>query len=255
MNEIKNHIIKALSKNIRYDERKLDEFRKVVVETGITKNAEGSAKVKIGETEVMAGVKLSIDKPFPDVPDEGLLMVNTELLPLSSPEFEAGPPGEKSIEISRVVDRGIRESKMLDLKKLLVEKDEKAWMISIDIVTINHAGNILDAAALATVAALKNTRMPEFDGTSIDYKKLTNKKLPISKTPISVTVIKIGDFFLVDPTEEEQSVLDARLTVAADGDTICAMQKGGNSPISTQDVNNMVGLAMTKSKELLKKIE
>ena len=255
MNELKNHIMRMFSQNMRYDERKLDEFRKIVVETGATKNAEGSARVKIGDTEVIAGVKLSVDKPYPDVPDEGLLMVNTELLPLSSPEFEAGPPGEKSIEIARVVDRGIRESKMLDLKKLLLEKGEKAWMTSIDIVTINDAGNILDAAALATVAALKSARMPEYDGTIIDYKKLTSKKLPISKTPISVTVIKIGDFFLVDPTEEEESILDARLTVAVDGEKICAMQKGGDALLSLEDIKTMIELATAKSKELLKKVE
>lgn len=255
MNELKKHIIKSLSQNIRYDERRLDEFRKIVVDKGVTKNAEGSARVRIGETEVIAGIKLAIDTPYPDVPDQGLLIVNTELVPLASPEFEAGPPDEWSVEISRVVDRGIRESKMIDLKKLLIEKGEKAWLVHVDIIAINDAGNLLDAAALAAVNALKDAKMPEFDGKNINYEKLTNKKLPINKTPISVTVIKIGDFFLVDPSQEEESVLDSRLTVAVDQDKICALQKGGSALLSMDDINNMIGLAMKKSKELLKKVE
>ena len=36
-----------------------------------------------------------------------------ELLPMAFPTFESGPPSEQAIEYSRVVDRGIRESKML----------------------------------------------------------------------------------------------------------------------------------------------
>ena len=113
---MKKHIIESLKKGVRHDRRKLDEFRKVEVEYGISKSAEGSARVKVGNTEVLAGVKLGIDKPYPDTPDEGCLMVGAELLPLSSPEFEAGPPGIESIEIARVVDRGIRESGTIDMK-------------------------------------------------------------------------------------------------------------------------------------------
>ncbi len=58
--EKKGNIIKYLEKNIRFDGRKLDEFRKIEVEYDISKSAEGSAKVKIGDTEVLAGVKLAV---------------------------------------------------------------------------------------------------------------------------------------------------------------------------------------------------
>ena len=255
MNELlRMHIVSWLAKGKRYDGRSLEEFRPVTIEYGVTKNAEGSARVKVGDTEVIAGVKLSVEKPYPDTPKDGNLMVGAELLPLSSPDFEAGPPGEEAIEIARVVDRGIREAKTVDTRKLCLVEGEKVWSVSIDVCTINSAGNLLDASALAAMAALRNAKMPAYDGKAVDYKKLTSQKLPIVRMPVSVTVVKIGDYFLVDPTVEEEKVIDARLTVGLTEDNkICAMQKGGEKPITIADVSAMVDLAQAKAAELVKK--
>lgn len=253
--EKKGNIIKYLEKNIRFDGRKLDEFRKIEVEYDISKSAEGSARVKIGDTEVLAGIKLAVEAPYPDTPDNGNLMVGAELLPLSNPEFELGPPGIDSIELSRVVDRGIREANAIDTKKLVIKKGEKVWAVMIDICPINDSGNLFDAAGLAAIAALKNTRFPEYKNDVVDYKKKTSKELPIKKVPIPVTVIKIKDSFLVDPLIEEQKYIDARLTVTTTADNkVCALQKGEDSPLSSEDVEKMIDLALKKAAELRKKL-
>ncbi|MEK6837292.1 MAG: exosome complex protein Rrp42 [Nanoarchaeota archaeon] len=256
MNEIlRAHILRWFEKGKRYDGRKLDEFRPVSVEYGVTKNAEGSARVKIGDTEVIAGVKLAVEKPYPDTPKEGTLMVGVELLPLSSPDFEAGPPNEESIEIARVVDRGIREAKAIDTKKLCITEGEKAWAVIVDICTINTDGHLIDAAALATVAALRNARFPSYNGKTVDYKSMTDNKLPIVRLPVSVTVIKLGDHLFVDPTVEEEKVIDARLTVAiAESGKICALQKGGTIPLTIDDVDRMIELARAKAGDLSKNL-
>src|SRR3989344_9504507 len=191
--ESKNHIIKLLQSDTRLDGRKPLEFRQPVkVEYGISKTAEGSARVLIGETEVVVGIKMETMEPYPDTPDEGTIMVGAELLPLSNPDFESGPPGIQAVELARVVDRGIRESKALDFKKLCIKKGEKAWMLMIDIITINDAGNLFDASALAAVAALKDSKFPKLEEDKVDYKVKTNKAIPLAKEPISVTVCKIG---------------------------------------------------------------
>ncbi|MEM3374097.1 MAG: exosome complex protein Rrp42 [Candidatus Woesearchaeota archaeon] len=248
-----DHILNYLKNNIRFDGRKNLEYRKIEVETGLIETAEGSAKVKIGDTEVIAGVKFEVGKPYPDLPDEGTIMVNAELLPMSNPEFESGPPGIQAIELARVVDRGIREAKAIDTKKLCITPGELVWTVVIDLIPINDNGNLFDASALAAMLALKNARFPEIEGEKIDYKKHTNKKLPILTEPVSITVLKIGDFFIVDPLPQEEAVLDARLTVATleDG-TICALQKGGSTPLSQNDISKMIDLAFEKSKELRK---
>jgi len=253
MADLKQGIIKLLEKNTRFDERKADSYRKVEIIYDISKNAEGSAKVKIGDTEVLAGVKMEMIKPYPDTPDEGTISVNVELTPMANPNFESGPPGIEAIEIARVVDRGIRESKCIDFKKLCVEEGEKVWVVNIDIVPINDAGNLFDAAALAAIAAVKDAKFPEVVDDKIDYKHKTNKSLPVTKTPVEVTVLKIGKFYVVDPTLEEQSVLDARLSVATTEDgKFAALQKGGDMELTLEEVEQMLDLAAEKSKELRK---
>jgi len=254
-NPVREHILKSLDSGIRFDGRKLDQFRKVSVEKGISKNAEGSSRVIIGDTEILAGVKMAIEAPYPDTPEEGNLMVNTELLPLSSPEFEAGPPSDEAVEVSRIIDRGIREGNAIDRKKLCMTPKEAVWSVMIDVVTINACGNIIDAGALAAIAAITNAKLPKHEDGVVNYDELTSAGLPLSKTsiPVTVTVYKIGKHLLVDPLPEEEAVADARLTAAIleDG-SLVALQKGGEQPISSEDVDAMVALAQTKSKELRK---
>jgi len=235
------------------DGRKKDEFRKITIETGVISTAEGSARIKCGETELIVGVKMGVGDPYPDIPEEGVLMTGTELYPLSNPEFEGGPPRERAIETARVIDRGIRESGTIDTKKLCIKAGEQVWMVFLDLAPVNMDGNLIDIGCLAAMAALKNAKFPEFKDGKPDYKKLSKKSLPISKVPIEVTVAKIGDNFLVDLTDEEEKFVDARLTVAVleDGN-LCAMQKGGDSPLSEDDVFKMIDLAIKKSKELRK---
>lgn len=250
--ELRNHIIGLLNANTRLDGRKPTEFREPVeLEYGVVKTAEGSARVKIGETEVIVGVKMDVGEPYPDTPNEGTIIVGAELLPMSNPEFELGPPGLQAIELARVVDRGIRESKALDFRKLCITPNEKIWMVIIDICPINDSGNLFDASSLAALAALKDTKYPSFDGEKIDYKAKTDKKLELEKLPIAVTVIKIGDKFIVDPDTEEEKAIDARLTVSSIEDgTLCAMQKGGDYPLTTADIDKMLDIGIEKAKEL-----
>ena len=243
----------TLNQGLRFDKRKNDEYRKVTVEYGISNSAEGSARVKMGDTEVICGVKLEVGTPYPDTPDQGTIIVGAELIPLASPEFELGPPGIEAIELARVVDRGIRESKTIDFKKLCIKKGEKVWLVLIDIIPINDNGNLFDTAALAALAALKDAKFPAFDGEKVDYKKKTKEKIPLNNEPLGVTVIKIGNNYLIDPTPEEEEVIDGRLTVASIEDgTLCALQKGGDMPLTDKDIESMVELGLEKAKELRK---
>ena len=239
----------------RLDLRSMTEYRQPIeIETEISWTAEGSAKVRIGKTVVMAGVKLSIEKPYNDTPDEGGIMINAELIPLSSPEYEPGPPGIKAVELARVTDKGIREAKAIDMKALCIEPGEKAWFVTIDIISINDAGNLFDAANLATLAALKAAKFPVVDKETgaIDYKQKTDKSLPLIKEPISVTVYKVSGKLLSDPTSEEEKAYEARLTVSSDRNTISALQKGGEGALTLEEVGSIVDLAMEKAEELRK---
>ncbi|MBI5388962.1 exosome complex protein Rrp42 [Candidatus Woesearchaeota archaeon] len=255
--DLKQHCARFSALGIRLDGRRFEEYRPVEVEYGISNSAEGSARVKIGTTEVLAGVKLSIEKPYPDAPEKGSLSVNVELLPLSNPKFESGPPGIDSIELARVVDRSIRESEAIDMEALCVKTGEKVWIVNIDICTLNDAGNLFDASALAALAALRDTRFPEYDEekNAINYDKKTDRKLPVRNMPLSVTVLKLGNVLIVDPISEEESAADARLTVGSlDEDTMCALQKGGSAPLTSEEIGKMVEMGLKHGAFLRKHI-
>ena len=252
--ELRSYIVSLLEKDERMDGRKLDEFRNPIkVELNISKNAEGSAKVTMGKTEVIVGVKIDVGEPFLDSPDRGVLITGAELLPMSSPDFESGPPDAQTTELARIVDRGIRESNFIDTKQLCIKKGEKVWMVFIDIYSINDGGNLIDAAALGAVAALKNARFPEYDEKTgkAKYGYFTNKKLPLGKDlPLTCTVFKIANKLLVDVNNEEESVIDSRLTVTTDGKNINAIQKSSDCELSIDDVDKMIDLSFKKYKEL-----
>lgn len=255
--ELKIHLLRALGKNVRFDGRKALEYRPITVQYGISASAEGSAIVRVGGTEVMAGVKLETGKPYPDTPNQGNLMVNAELLPLSNPQFESGPPGEQATELARVVDRAIRESKSIDVHKLVITPGEKVWSVSIDICTINDEGGLQDAACLAALAALKNTKMPKLDeNNDVDYDaEKTKEGLPLAKEPVEVTVVKIGDQFLVDLLTDEEKAIEARLTVAVtEKGTVCALQKGGAAPLSPEEIDKMIEIAQKLAPTLRKSL-
>ena len=252
-------IAEYLKQGKRFDGRKPEEFRKIEIETGVSKKAEGSARVKIGKTEVIVGVKMDVMEPYPDSADRGNLIVSTELLPLSSERFESGPPRFPAIEIGRLTDRAIRESKFIQMEKLCIKEGEKVWAVYIDIYSLNDDGNLMDAAEIGAVAALKTARMPKYDEETgkVLYGEFTEKKLPLQKEPpIMVTAYKIGNSWIVDPTLEEEDVSEAKVSIGATPDgVISSIQKGEAREIDIKEFEDVLDLTERVRKKVFKEIE
>ncbi|MDO8624777.1 MAG: exosome complex protein Rrp42 [Candidatus Diapherotrites archaeon] len=244
---------RAIREGKRLDGRQFDEYRKITIETDISKNAEASARVKIGETEVVCGTKCLPNVPYPDTPDEGSITVGLEYLPIAHAEFEPGPPQAEAIEIARVVDRGIREAKAIDFGKLVIKEGELIWNIYVDIYTLNRAGNFMDACAIAAIKTLSDTRMPKLDASNHIVKGEYAKKLELSRLPLEVTFYKVADKIILDATLAEEKAASARFTVAvSEDDFMSAFQKGGSGGFSQTQINSCVELAFKKTKELRK---
>jgi exosome complex component RRP42 len=238
----------------RMDGRALDEYREITLKTSPMEKTSGSAEVTIGKSRVLVGVKVQIGRPFEDTPGKGVLMCNAEFTPIAHPTFEPGRPGENSIELARVVDRGLRSAEILDFEKLSLIDGSHVYMVFVDIYVLSYDGNLFDAAALAAMAALKTAKKP-VHSVKAGVIKLTKKTqaLKILRNPLAVTLAKIGNTFLVDPTADEEEVLDARLTVTFDEKgNICTIQKGGSDGITTDELHKALELAKVKAKELRK---
>ncbi len=247
-------IEQLIAKGKRLDGRELTDYRELKIEQGIIERAEGSARVLLGRTEIVVGTKIEMGEPFLDTPNEGVLTVNAELVPLASPGFEPGPPDESSIELARIVDRGIRESKAIDVGKLCIDPGKKVFVVFVDVYVLNHDGNLIDASALAAMAALLNTKMAKYEVEDGEVKiKPGYEQLPIKKHPITVTCAKIGDKLVVDPWLEEEQVMDARISIAFDDDSnICAIQKGGSGYFEPKQVLEAARMAKDKADEIRK---
>jgi exosome complex component RRP42 len=241
----------------RLDGRGLTDFRDFKIEEGVIEKAEGSARIRLGKTEILVGIKVETGEPFPDTPNEGVMTVNAELVPLALATFEPGPPDENSIELARIVDRGIRESKAIDNAKLCIEPGKKVFVVFVDVYVLNHDGNLIDACALAAVSALINTKMPNYEVKDGEVElKQGYTPLPMKSRPITVTIGKINDKLIVDPSLEEEQVMDARLTMAINEDAnICAIQKGLSGYFTPQQLIEASKLARETAAELRKKLK
>src|SRR5215218_7332219 len=198
----------------RLDGRNLEDTRDLQIEVDIIKKADGSAKVKLGNSEVITGIKVETGEPFEGLENKGALIVTAEVLPIASPYIEPGPPDEETIELARVVDRGIRESKMVDLDKLVLIPGKIVYTIFVDCSIINVDGNLFDATSYAVVSALASCKLPIFeikDDKVVETGK--TQEPPITTIPVSITTVKIGDYLLLDPNTEEEACMDARLTI------------------------------------------
>jgi exosome complex component RRP42 len=250
----KQRILKLASEGTREDGRKLDQFRPIEIKNNYVEVCEGSAMVRLGATTVIAGVSTDLGEPYPDIPNQGVMITGAELIPMADPSFEAGPPREDAVELARVVDRGIRESQALDVEKLCVTPGELVRLVFLDIHILDNDGNLFDACGIAAMTALATARMHDVDENG---KKLeTRSPLPIRKIAVPCTFAKIKDYLLLDPSLEEERSADSRLTISTeDNGNICAIQKGEIGGFRVEDVMRAAEISRVKGEEVRQMIK
>ncbi len=247
----------AISKGKRLDGRNLDDIRPLEIELDIIKKANGSAKVKLGNSEVIAGVKIETGEPFEGLENKGALIVSAEVLPTASPYIEPGPPDEETVELARVVDRGIRESEMMDLDKLVLVPGKIVYTIFVDCSIINADGNLFDATSYAVVSALASSKIPVFEMQDGKVVHTGNSQdPPVTTIPVSITAIRIGEAVILDPTSEEEACMNARITIAtnSNGD-YTAIQKGSTGAFTVGQIKKAAETARIKGEEVRTKLK
>lgn len=239
MDELKKtRIADMLAEGKRVDGRAFDEHRPISIETGVIPKANGSARVRLGDSEVVCGIKIQPDRPFSDVGNRGIFICTAEMLPLSHPTVETGPPNESVIELARVVDRGIRESHMVDLTDMVIKENVSVVGVFADNVVVDYDGNLFDACSYAATSAILSAQMPRWEyGESGPVKQEGLEPVPTTTIPVSVTMAKIGNHIITDPNSDEWDCMDARITITSDSDgNICALQKGGKGGFSFDEL-------------------
>ena len=173
------------------------------------------------------------------------------MLPTASPYIEPGPPDEEVVELARVVDRGVRESEMIDLEKLVLVPGKIVYTIFVDRSVLNTDGNLFDATSYATVAALLTSKLPIFE---MQDEKVTDtgntQPMPVTAVPVSITSARIGDYVLTDPSAEEEACMDSRITITTADEGFCASQKGHTGSLTPEQIKKAAEAATIKGKEI-----
>jgi exosome complex component RRP42 len=250
--EIKRDYLTQLARDgKRADGRRFDEYRALRVRTRYIQQAEGSARVQLGDTDVIVGIKMATGTPYPDAPNDGTMTTSAELRPMATSDFESGPPSPESIEIARVVDRGIRESKAIDFGKLCIKPKEKIWMSYLDMHAVDYDGNLFDACSIGCIASLMTATVPASKVQIDGIDPMQDFPMPVKEVPIMVTALKLGGQILFDPTSIEEKVGGPRLSVSFDRDgNIRAMQKGLTGSFTKEDVQHVIRRGSELAREL-----
>lgn len=121
----------------------------------------------------------------------------------------------------------LTESKCIDDRTLCIAPGKLAWSLYIDLVCLNHDGNVQDACTLAMVSALRTVRLPEIafvdvqeDGSGGEAKltyPLKFTRLQLTCEPVCTTLFAIeaqaGVILLSDPNKLEEEFARTFLVV------------------------------------------
>jgi exosome complex component RRP45 len=259
----KKFIETALVADIRVDGRRPFDYRRLTIKFG---REDGSSEVQLGQTHVMGFVTSELVQPYRDRQNEGTLSIFTEFSPMADPSFEAGRAAESAVELARIIDRGLRESRAVDMESLCVIAGKLVWAIRIDLHILDNGGNLVDAANIAALAALSTFRRPEctLGGENgqevIIHPPEVREPLPlvIHHFPIAVTFGFFGDenIVVIDPTHKEESVMGGRMiaTLNTNGD-VCAIQKAGRVGVMHTVIMQCLRIASVKAGDITTKIK
>ena len=254
----RKYITNNLRREERIDGRGLWDYREFKIKPNCIASAEGSADVSLGETQLITGLKYDIGEPFPDLPDEGVCTVMAELLPLASPLFERGPPDEQSIELARVVDRGIRHADCVQTKKLCIKEKKAVYILFIDMYVINYGGNLIDCGGVSALTSLISAHIPEGKWTEDKGIEWTGNYLNgdylVNELPLVLTYGKIDNIIFLDPSLPEELVCDGRISISVTENSITSIQKSGSSTFSIDEIKMLGKKSLETGKKLRNKL-
>ncbi|KAJ7326998.1 hypothetical protein JRQ81_016757 [Phrynocephalus forsythii] len=257
----KRFILRAIEERKRLDGRQCYDYRNLRISFGTDY---GCCIVELGKTRVLGQVSCELVSPKPNRATEGILFFNLELSPMASPAFEPGRQSELLVKLNRLLERCLRNSKCIDTESLCVVAGEKVWQIRVDLHVLNHNGNIIDCSSIAAIVALCHFRRPDVSVQGEEITLYTPEErdpvpLSIHHMPICVSFafFQQGTYLLVDPSEQEERVMDGLLVIAMNKHReICTIQSSGGIMLLKDQVlrcSKITGVKVAEITELIQR--
>jgi exosome complex component RRP42 len=262
----KEFIVDGASKNVRSDGREQRELRDVEISCGVIAQATGSARVRIGSTDVIVGVKAEIGTPDVETPNLGACEFSVECSPLASPKFRGRGGDELSAELSAAIEKSYgvglaqrAEDSALDLASLCILPGKSCWILYIDALVVDLDGSIVDAISVGCRAALQDAKIPKVvvqdeDGEEdFELDEEQSTRLDVGRVPLSLSAGLLGSSIILDlnACEEAASTVVMSVSTNANGD-ICGVSKLMGDGIAPALLMDMIGVT---KKELVQRHE
>ena len=224
--------------------RNLDEIRSITIETNVTKHAEGSCLIKIGDTHVLCTATVE-DRVPPFVKGSGLGWVTAEygMLPRSTGsrmrrEAASGKQGGRTVEIQRLIGRSLRAG--VD-RVALGERQ-----ITVDCDVIQADGGTRCASISGGWVALK-----------LAIKKLLQEGTVTTDPLISpIAAISCGIYagqpvLDLDYSEDSEAGVDGNFIMMGSGNMIETQISAEGSTYSRSQLDELMDLAIKGIKDLI----
>ncbi|CAP34537.1 Protein CBR-EXOS-9 [Caenorhabditis briggsae] len=251
----KEVILEALKSGKRFDFRGLEEFRGVKLVVG---SEIGTAICTIGNTKVIAAVSAQIAEPSSMRPHKGVIIIDVDLSPMANVSNEHDRLGSKGMELIRLLELIIRDSRCIDVESLCIRAGKEIWKVRVDVRILDEDGSLLDCACLAAITALQHFKRPNVTlepHHTLIYSEYEKAPVPLNiyHMPICTTIglLDKGQMVVIDPTEKEAACLDGSIVVACNKRReVCALHQSTNLVLSTKQIERCVKLAMSRAEAL-----
>lgn len=262
----KHFIRGGIDQNLRCDGRQRLHFRPIAIETGVIPQATGSARVRLGATDVIASVKAELGRPSSLEPDKGKVAIFVDCSSTAGPVFEGKGGEQLSSELSHALQKCLFGGRNhagagMDRSALIIVEGKLCWDLYVDGLVISSDGNILDALSAAIKVALSNTSVPKVnvirdastdEEPEVDIVDDEVLQLDASDVPVIITLTKVGRHYIVDATSEEESQMNSAVSISLNRHgQICGMIKRGGVGLDPSVILDMVSVAKQVSKHFI----
>lgn len=254
----------GLTQDLRLDGRARLDLRPLHIQPSMIPQASGSARVKMGGTDVIVGVKVEIGIPLASAPTSGRLVFGVDVSATASLAFQGRGGEELSVELTHALTQCFGGSATgagaaFPPGELGIIPGRTCWVVYVDGLVLSADGAILDVLAIAAKAALADTRVPlvavtgsnqsgEEDTLDFEVEDDPSKalQLPQQSVPVILTLRQCGKEYYVDATSSEEALMHPGMSVAVNSKgLVCGMLKTGVGGVAPSTLQQMIAHAQT----------
>ena len=134
------YVVGGIEANVRTDGRGRADFRDFSVETGLLSQTTGSARVRLGNTDVLVSVKAEVEEPAPATPNRGRVACSVELCTSAGPEYSGRGGEDEEVSLGHAMERMLADGSSLDMAGLCIAPGEHVWVLYIDALVLDSGG-------------------------------------------------------------------------------------------------------------------